>query len=193
IRSRLALILLLSLAGLGWHPRADAGGPGPPAGWTAIPPERLAELRGGYVLGGGLVVSFGFERLAWVNGELVASLRVDVPDVARISAEQARELARLQALQRVQVGSGNHFDEVTGRRQAMNFAAALGQAGHAAAGGGPGRWDADTGRASPCWPPRSACRCRRGRRRAPEACRRARTRPRGSAHWKPAWMRRRAR
>lgn len=167
IRSRLSLILLLSLAGLGWHPRADAGGSGPPAGWTAIPPERLAELRGGYVLGGGLVVSFGFERLAWVNGELVASLRVDVPDVARISAEQARELARLQALQRVQVGSGNHFDEVTGAGaglvlqntldgahirvrttvsagtdalgllQAMNFADALGQAGHAAAGGGP--------------------------------------------------------
>lgn len=167
IRSRLALILLLSLAGLGWHPRAAAGGAGPPPGWTALAPERLGELRGGYVLHGGLVVSFGFERLAWVNGELVASLRVDVPDVARISADQARELARLQELQRIQIGPGNRLDEVAGAGaglvlqntlddahirvrttisagtdalgllQAMNFNDALGQAGRGAAGGGP--------------------------------------------------------
>lgn len=98
---------LLAIAAVGWSSPTAATEPALPAGWVAIAPEELAALRGGYALPSGLVVAFGFERQAWVNGELVASLRVDIPDVARMSEAQARELAQLRQAQVVQVGPGN--------------------------------------------------------------------------------------
>ena len=164
---QLLVILLLSLAGVGWHPRAHAADTGMPPGWAALEPDRLDAMRGGFVLHGGLVVSFGFERQAWVNGELVASLRVDVPDVGNMSPEQAQALARLRETQLVQVGPGNivgngsatgaglvlqntldgaHIrvqttvnagTDALGLLHSMNFSDALGPAGRGAAGGGP--------------------------------------------------------
>ena len=75
--------------------------------WIAVDPSRLDALRGGFVTPSGLVLSFGIERTVFVNGELVASTRIAIPDVAAINAEQARELAKLQDTLRVQVGEGN--------------------------------------------------------------------------------------
>ncbi|MEN1939635.1 hypothetical protein WCE39_00830 [Luteimonas sp. MJ174] len=118
---------LLALAGIGWplpaaadaaavadaagvpatYAHAGAQGAMPPAGWIPLGEARLEAMRGGFALPSGLVVSFGFERLAWVNGELVASIRVSIPDIANMTGPQARELARLQQLQLVQVGPGN--------------------------------------------------------------------------------------
>jgi hypothetical protein len=105
---------LLALAAVGWQRPAEAAEDGPPAGWTPLEAERLDALRGGWSLPSGLVVSFGFERLAWVNGELVASTRIDIPDVANLSGAQARELDQLRQTQVVQVGPGNAFDGVAG-------------------------------------------------------------------------------
>ena len=138
------------------------GRTGAAPGWTAIAPERLDAMRGGYALPSGLEVSFGFERQAWVNGELVSAIRVDIPDVARMSEAQARELSLLQQGQLVQVGPGNvhaatggaglviqntldgariHVQTTVdagtnalGLLQAMNFSDALGRAGLGPAG-----------------------------------------------------------
>ena len=110
----LLVISLLAVSALGWSPTADATGQGPPADWIPVDPARLESMRGGYALPSGLVVSFGFERLAWVNGELVASVRIDIPDVANMSEAQAHELAQLRQTQLVQVGAGNFHEAVAG-------------------------------------------------------------------------------
>lgn len=158
------VIALLALSAVGWSPRAAAADTGPPAGWVPLDAGRLDAMRGGFVLPAGLVVSFGFERLAWVDGQLVASLRIDIPDLSRITPEQAQQLARLREVQLVQLGHGNvghamagngaglviqntldgvHIRASTtidassnalGLLQALNFGGALGQAGLGAPG-----------------------------------------------------------
>lgn len=161
---QLLVTLLLALAAVGWNPPARASGHGVPDGWTALDPARLEAMRGGYALSNGLVVSFGFERLAWVNDELVASLRIDIPDVGNMTEAQARALSELGRTQLVQVGPGNTFDasgggaglvlqntldgasirvqttldagtNALGLLHALNFSDALGRAGQGAIGG----------------------------------------------------------
>ncbi|GHD65149.1 hypothetical protein GCM10007164_01900 [Luteimonas padinae] len=159
----LLVTALLALAAVGWTAPSEAAEPALPDGWVPVSPERLGAMRGGYALPSGLVVAFGFERQAWVNGALVASLKVDIPDVGRMSAAEAGELAQLQQTRVVQVGPGNldalaggaglviqntldsaqirvqtTVDAATrtlGLLQAMHFSEALGRAGLGAAGG----------------------------------------------------------
>jgi len=97
-------LALLALQVPAW---ADEGGSSDPvAVWPPLDPAALDTLRGGFVLPSGLQVSFGFERQVHVNGALVSALRVQVADVARISAEEAAQLAMLGQTQRVQIGAG---------------------------------------------------------------------------------------
>ena|SRR5690554_454035 len=108
---KLLVSLLLALAAVGWpSPGTASDDAGPPQGWSPLDDASLDALRGGFALPSGLVVSFGFERMAWVDGELVASLRIDIPDLARITPAQARELEQLRQVQVVQTGPGNVFD-----------------------------------------------------------------------------------
>lgn len=159
----LVVTALLACAAVGWTSPSAAGEGALPDGWVPLEPGRLAAMRGGYALPSGLVVAFGFERQAWVNGELVASTRVDIPDIARMTEAQARDLAGLREGQLVQVGAGNvHAAAGTGAGlvlqnsldgahiqvqatvdaatnalglvQAMNFGEALGRAGVGPAG-----------------------------------------------------------
>lgn len=106
---RLLLVGLLATAGIGWPDRAPAQTPLGP-GWIPIAPEALDGLRGGYQLPSGLLLSFGIERVAWVNGEMVSYLRVDIPDVANMTPEQAQALSQVAQTQLVQVGPGNVFN-----------------------------------------------------------------------------------
>lgn len=78
-----------------------------PEDWVPVDPTRLAGMRGGLRMPSGLSVSFGIDRLVYVNGELVASTRVLVPDVARMNQEQAAALASLNRGMVIQVGGGN--------------------------------------------------------------------------------------
>lgn len=109
------LILGLLLGGLAAPGAASAAGRESAAlqtlgpAWVALPGSRLAEMRGGFQLPSGLDVSFGIERLVYVNGALVASTRVDIPDLGRITPQQARELARASDGLVVQFGEGNSF------------------------------------------------------------------------------------
>lgn len=110
----LLVTALLALVAVGWTGPSHASDAGPPAGWEPMEPARLDGMRGGFSLPSGLFVSFGFERLAWVDGQLVASMRIDIPDIANITPEQAAELARLRQVQLVQVGPGNVFEPGAG-------------------------------------------------------------------------------
>lgn len=62
------------------------------ATWTPVGEARLDELRGGFEAAG-LQVSFGIERAVYINGDLVVSTSLTIPDVSRITAEQAGRLA----------------------------------------------------------------------------------------------------
>jgi hypothetical protein len=63
------------------------------ASWKPVAQERLDDLRGGFDAGAGLQVSFGIERAVIINGALVVATSLTIPDVSRISAAQATQLA----------------------------------------------------------------------------------------------------
>lgn len=63
-------------------------------GWgVAASDNQLGVVRGGFDAGSGLVVSFGIERAVYVNGDLVTSTRLDIPNIGQTSVEQATALA----------------------------------------------------------------------------------------------------
>lgn len=62
------------------------------AGWKPVAQEQLEETRGGFDAGG-LQVSFGIERAVYINGALTVATSLNIPDVGRITTEQAARLA----------------------------------------------------------------------------------------------------
>src|SRR3546814_19746454 len=78
----------------------------PGTDWVPMDPALLDDLHGGFQLPSGLLVSFGIARVAWVNGELVSYLRVDITDVARMTPAEAETLSRLAQTQPVQIRQG---------------------------------------------------------------------------------------
>ena len=103
---RLALLLAVLLVPSG------ARGQGGELGteWQPVDPARLAQMRGGFQLPSGMMLSFGIERVVFLNGELTARIAVQIPDVARITPEQAQALADFNRGMVVQIGEGNRFD-----------------------------------------------------------------------------------
>jgi hypothetical protein len=68
-------------------------------------------MRGGFEIDSGLTVSFGIQRAVYVDGNLVATASVTVPDLARITTAQADALrTSAGTLSLVQNGGGNAFD-----------------------------------------------------------------------------------
>jgi hypothetical protein len=100
---------LLAVAGLSAAPYAAAAQPAALPGIDAspIPAEQLDAMRGGLVAPSGLVVSFGIERVAQVNGEIISSSRVNIPDISRMTPAEAQALARLSETRVLQVGGGS--------------------------------------------------------------------------------------
>lgn len=109
---------LCVLAGIVWSGLAWAqGAPGAVlAGasiraWQPVSDQRLQSLRGGFDDGSGFVLSFGLDRLVYVDGSLVSSSSVKIPDIAHITRQQATALAAATgALNVVQIGPGNTVD-----------------------------------------------------------------------------------
>ncbi|MGY3266497.1 hypothetical protein [Lysobacter sp. HA35] len=81
--------------------RADEVDLGPP-----VPQDRLDELRGGFDINPGLSVAFGFERLVTVNGQLLVTQQIEIPDISKMTIDQATQLASITQGQTVQVGGG---------------------------------------------------------------------------------------
>lgn len=107
---RVGLSLAVLAFGLVGATRAHAGENGP-AGWTPVDDARLDAARGGFDWGGGLVASLGIDRAVYVNGALVTSLHIQVPDIARLSTTQASALSSaMNSATVVQNGPGNTVD-----------------------------------------------------------------------------------
>lgn len=104
------------------------------ASWKPVAQERLDDLRGGFDVGGGLQVSFGIERSVLINGALVVSTSLTIPDVSRITADQA---TRLAAALGVATGAGAAAATAVGNALASNpvTAGTSGANGSSAAGG----------------------------------------------------------
>jgi len=102
-----------SMPALSLEPAASHDEPGQPdhaweaQGAVALSEERLDAMRGGFDLPNGLKVSFGLSRVAFVNGNMVATTTLNIPDVSQITAQQAQALATANMGALIQVGSGN--------------------------------------------------------------------------------------
>lgn len=82
-----------------------------PFGVAPVRDRALAACRGGFDLGNRLVASFGITRAIYINGNLVATLSINVPDLARIDETQARALAKLaNEATVIRNGPGNFAD-----------------------------------------------------------------------------------
>ena len=74
---------------------------------VAVNENRLDNMRGGFDMGSGLVVSFGITREAFVNGTLVTSTSFNIPNIAQMTSQQAQMLANANAGALVQNGLNN--------------------------------------------------------------------------------------
>lgn len=82
--------------------------------WMTVGDDTLAAMRGGFDLGGGVMVSFGISRVVTVNGVVLSSTSFQLPDLGRITAAQVAAFERyLGSTSVVQVGSGNTAPTVT--------------------------------------------------------------------------------
>jgi hypothetical protein len=104
--------------GLGLVLAAAAAGAAPPGqvtdDWTPVSAEVLDDTRGGFVLDSGLAVSFGLERLVSLNGNVVSRTSLQLPDVSRLTAEQAQQTREaLSAVKLVQAGHDNIYLQST--------------------------------------------------------------------------------
>ena len=128
LRVVLPLCLLGSAGVVHAMPGGEAGNAGARPQPSTAPPEDQAQpdvaglgqpvsdasldhARGGFDLGGGLVASFGLQEQTYINGALVMSTSINIPDIGKITQQQAAALAStLDALNVVQTGAGNRVD-----------------------------------------------------------------------------------
>jgi hypothetical protein len=100
MRTARLLCALLGLA-LCLPARADAV-------WEAVSERTLDGLRGGFDVGGGLLVSFGITRAVYINGDLVTQTTLNFGRLSELTPTQAAQLnQQMAALNLVQTGPGN--------------------------------------------------------------------------------------
>jgi hypothetical protein len=103
MRAARLLCALLGLA-LCLPARADAV-------WQAVGDRTLDGLRGGFDVGGGLLVSFGITRAVYINGDLVTQTTLNFGRISELTPVQAAQLSQQMAtLNLVQNGAGNSVD-----------------------------------------------------------------------------------
>lgn len=80
--------------------------------WLAASNSTLNQLRGGFDLGAGLVVSFGISRTVYINEQLVTTTSFHLSDMAKLTPAQAVVLSQQLGAQAqvVQNGPGNSVD-----------------------------------------------------------------------------------
>jgi hypothetical protein len=81
----------------------------PPAGAMPVTDAALEAQRGGFDFPENLHAALRLERAAYVNGEQVLSLSVDIPDIAAMTGEQASALAHAAGTLVIQGGPNNTF------------------------------------------------------------------------------------
>ena len=107
-----ALLLAAGNGCFGAGPGAKSGGLVNPSDWKAVSHDKLDTLRGGFETANGMTVSFGLVRTVTINGDVVNRTSFNLPDVSKISAEQARVVsAAIAETSVIQNGSGNVVSE----------------------------------------------------------------------------------
>ena len=81
--------------------------------WGAVDDSQLAQARGGFDLGNGMLVSLGVERLVSINGTVVANTHFSIPDMTQLSAAEAQRASDAMAAVLVQ----NHLNDQAIRTQ----------------------------------------------------------------------------
>jgi hypothetical protein len=80
------------------------------AGARPVTDAALEALRGGFDFPENLHAALRLERAAYVNGEQVLSVAVDIPDIATMTTEQANALAHAAGTLVIQGGPNNTFN-----------------------------------------------------------------------------------
>lgn len=62
--------------------------------WWTVGDAQLADLRGGFDVGTGLIVSFGVSRAVYINNQLVTQTTLQLPDLSRLNACQVADLTK---------------------------------------------------------------------------------------------------
>lgn len=109
-RIRLLIGLCALLFGTASLAQADASlEPVEDRAWMSVSNKRLEDMRGGFDLGLGLLVSFGISRSTYINQQLVTTLTLQLGDLSKLTAAQAQRLSQQINLQPqvIQNGSGN--------------------------------------------------------------------------------------
>lgn len=98
----------LALAAWPAHGEAPASAFG--EGWVPVEESLLDQSRGGFTFETGLKLSLGIERVVSINGEVAARTSLQLTDISRLSAEQARLTSdALSAVKLVQNGRDNIY------------------------------------------------------------------------------------
>ncbi|MDB5964348.1 MAG: hypothetical protein JWQ72_848 [Polaromonas sp.] len=99
----LCALMFAGAARAGEEPASGAGV------WLAESDHALDQLRGGFDLGSGLLVSFGITRAVFANGQLMSTTTLQLGDISKLTASQLAALGNplnTQALV-LQNGPGN--------------------------------------------------------------------------------------
>jgi hypothetical protein len=101
-------LALVGLASLPAHAKESSSS----VHWPMAAGDRqLDAIRGGFDIGSGLLASFGINRAVYINGNLVSSTSVHIPNVGRMTPDLATALAAATGtVNVVQNGAGNSVD-----------------------------------------------------------------------------------
>lgn len=81
--------------------------------WHTVPDAQLDRMRGGFDVGGGLMVSLGIQQATYINGQLVTQTAIALTQLNQLTSAQAATLReRLNTLTVVQNGPGNRYGAI---------------------------------------------------------------------------------
>lgn len=81
--------------------------------WHTVADAQLDRMRGGFDVGGGLMVSLGIQQATYINGQLVTQTVIPLTQLNQLTTAQAATLReRLNTLTVVQNGPGNRYGNI---------------------------------------------------------------------------------
>jgi hypothetical protein len=81
-------------------------------GATPVSESTLEQVRGGFEIPANLHASLQLQRVVFANGEQIADLAVDIPDIAHMTVSQAESLGHAAGTLVIQAGPNNAFSLV---------------------------------------------------------------------------------
>lgn len=81
--------------------------------WMTVADDQLDRMRGGFDVGGGLMVSLGIQQATYVNGQLLTQVSIPLTQLSQLNSAQAALLREhLSVLTVVQNGPGNRWGNI---------------------------------------------------------------------------------